>query len=299
MANNVIEARGLRKHFGHVAALDGVDLDVAAGDVHALIGPNGAGMSTAIRVFLGLLRRSGGSVSVLGGDPWRDGPRIHRRIGYVPGDVTLWPSLTGGETIDLIGRLRGRVDDVRRTELIERFELDPHRKCRTYSKGNRQKVALISALVTPVDLLIFDEPTSGLDPLMEEQFAKCIAEARNDGTAVLLSSHNLSEVEHLADTVTVVKNGVTVDNGSLADMRRHARTRIDAVVTQPLRLDAIPGVRDFFMTADRMTFTVDIPSLPAALAAVATAEPTSVTCRPPTLEEMFLARYDTRESVRP
>ncbi len=297
MTSNVIEARGLRKRFGNVAALDGLDFTVAAGDVHALIGPNGAGKSTALRVFLGLLRRSGGTVTVLGGDPWRDAAQLHRRIGYVPGDVTLWPSLTGGETIDLIGRLRGRIDNARRAELIARFELDPRRKCRAYSKGNRQKVALISALVTPIDLLILDEPTSGLDPLMEEQFAKCITEARNEGTAVLLSSHILSEVEHLADTVTVIKNGVTVENGSLADMRRHTRTRVDAVVTRPLRLDAIAGVAGFAMTGDRMTFTVDVPSLPAALAAVATAEPTSVTCRPPTLEELFLQHYDTREPV--
>src|SRR4051794_15133411 len=219
---------GLVKTFGATRALDGLDLDVGEGEVHGFLGPNGAGKSTTIRVLLGLLRADSGDVSLLGGDPWRDATALHRRLAYVPGDVTLWPNLTGGEAIDLLGRLRGGLDEARRAELLERFELDPTKKGRTYSKGNRQKVALVAALASDVELLILDEPTSGLDPLMEAVFRDCVADERCRGRTVLLSSHILSEVEALCDRVTIIRSGRTVESGSLDDMRHLTQITIEA-----------------------------------------------------------------------
>ena len=221
-----IRVAGLHKSFGRTHALDGLDLDVRAGEVHGFLGPNGAGKSTTIRVLLGLLRADGGSAQLLGKDPWRDAVELHRRVAYVPGDVTLWRNLSGGEVIDLYGRLRGgRLDPARRAELLERFELDPTKKGRTYSKGNRQKVALVAAFASDVDLLILDEPTSGLDPLMEEVFQSCVAEERDRGRTVLLSSHVLSEVEALCDRVSIIRKGRTVESGSLGDRRARSSRR--------------------------------------------------------------------------
>src|SRR5918992_4912601 len=200
---NAIEIAGLVKTFGHGRALDGLDLTVEAGEVHGFLGPNGAGKSTTIRVLLGLLRATAGEVRLLGGDPWTDAVALHRRLAYVPGDVSLWPNLTGGEAIDLLGRLRGGLDQARRAELIERFDLDPTKKGRTYSKGNRQKVALVAALASDVDLLLLDEPTAGLDPLMEVVFQDVIGQAKAAGRTVLLSSHILAEVEALCDRVSI------------------------------------------------------------------------------------------------
>src|SRR5438270_13692525 len=202
----VVHVHGLRKSFGRTRALDGLDLSVRRGEVHGFLGPNGAGKTTTIRVLLGMLRADAGDVRLLGGDPWRDGVALHRRLAYVPGDVTLWPNLTGGEAIDLLGRLRGSTDPRRRAELLERFELDPTKKARTYSKGNRQKVALVAALAADVELLVLDEPTSGLDPLMEAVFTQCVGELRAAGRSVLLSSHILAEVEKLCDRVTIIRN---------------------------------------------------------------------------------------------
>ena len=240
-----IEVSGLRKSYGKTLALDGLDLSVAAGEVHGFLGPNGAGKTTTIRVLLGLLRADGGTARLLGGDPWRQAVALHRRLAYVPGDVTLWPNLTGGEVIDLLGRLRGELNADRRAALLKRFDLDPAKKTRAYSKGNRQKVALIAALASDADLLILDEPTSGLDPLMEAAFRECIEEERQGGRTVLLSSHILSEVEALCDRVTIIRAGRTVETGTLAELRHLTRTSIAAELAGPPEgLDALPGVHD-------------------------------------------------------
>ena len=230
---NAIEIRALRKSFGRTAALDGLDLEVRAGEVHAFLGPNGAGKTTTIRILLGLLRKDGGQAVLLGGDPWRDAVALHRRLAYVPGDVTLWPGLSGGEIIDLLGRLRGGLDPGRRQALTERFELDPAKKARAYSKGNRQKVALIAALASDAELLLLDEPTAGLDPLMEATFRDCVTEERQHGRTVLLSSHILAEAEALSDRVTIIRDGRTVETGTLAQMRHLTRDLVDAETGRP------------------------------------------------------------------
>src|ERR1700751_5812145 len=240
---NAIEVRALRKSFDRTQALDGLDLDVRTGEVHAFLGPNGAGKTTTIRILLGLLRKDGGEASLLGGDPWRDATTLHARLAYVPGDVALWPGLTGGEIIDLLGRLRGSrsgLDPKRRQELIERFALDPAKKARAYSKGNRQKVALIAALARDAELLVLDEPTSGLDPLMEAAFRECVSAERQAGRTGLLSSHILAEAEGLAYRLTSIRAGRTVESGTLADLRHLPRTTIDAELDGPLALDSLP-----------------------------------------------------------
>jgi ABC-2 type transport system ATP-binding protein len=256
---NAVEITGLTKRFGDVRALDGLDLTVEPGQVAGFLGPNGAGKSTTLRILLGLLRADGGSARLLGGDPWADAVALHRRLAYVPGEVTLWPNLTGGEVIDLLVRLRGRPDGRRKQELLERFELDPTKKTRTYSKGNRQKVALVAALAADVELLVLDEPTSGLDPLMEAVFTECIAEARDAGRSVLLSSHILAEVEKLCDTVTIIRNGRTVESGTLPQLRHLTRNTVTAVTrSDPAPLAGLTGVHDFAADSNRATFLVDI-----------------------------------------
>ena len=271
---STISISGLVKTFGSSRALDELELEVAEGEVHGFLGPNGAGKSTTIRVLLGLLRADAGEVSLLGGDPWREATALHRRLAYVPGDVTLWPNLSGGEVIDLLGRLRGGVDDTRRAELLERFELDPPKKGRTYSKGNRQKVALVSAFASDVELLILDEPTSGLDPLMEEVFRACVADERARGRTVLLSSHILSEVEALCDRVTIIRAGRTVESGSLAELRHLTRITIEAETP-----------------AGPISEQVEPHELPATLERLARAGVTNLVAHPPTLEELFLRHY--------
>src|ERR1700729_3333032 len=241
---NAIEVRALRKTFGRATALDGLDLAVRSGEVHAFLGPNGAGKTTTIRILLGLLRKDGGEASLLGGDPWRDATTLHTRLAYVPGDVTLWPGLTGGEIIDLLGSLRGSrsgLDPKRRQDLIERFALDPAKKARAYSKGNRQKVALIAALASDAELLILDEPTAGLDPLMEAVFRECVDDERQPGRTVLLSSHILAEAEALADRVTIISGGRTAETGTLAEMRHLSRTTVDAELAGPVSPDGLGG----------------------------------------------------------
>ncbi len=288
-----IEISGLVKTFGSVRALDGLDLTVDAGEVHGFLGPNGAGKSTTIRVLLGLLRSTAGTVTVFGLDPWRDATGIHRRLAYVPGDVSLWPNLTGGETIDLLLRMRD-VDPrgTRRDELLQRFELDPTKKGRAYSKGNRQKVALVAAFAAPTDLLVLDEPTSGLDPLMEEVFNQCLAEHKATGTTVLLSSHILSEVERLADRVTIIRGGRAVESGSLADLRHLRRNRVRAEVSGPLPdLSALDGVHDVEVDGRVVSASVDPAGLPLLLRALDAAGVVSLTSTPPTLEELFLDAY--------
>jgi ABC-2 type transport system ATP-binding protein len=287
-----IEISGLVKTFGDVRALDGLDLTVEAGEVHGFLGPNGAGKSTTIRVLLGLLRADAGSVRLLGGDPWADAVELHRRVAYVPGEVNLWPNLTGGEAIDLLGRLSGGRDPARRAELLERFELDPTKKGRTYSKGNRQKVALVAGLASDAELLLLDEPTSGLDPLKDTVFRECIEEKRREGRTVLLSSHILAEVEALCDRVTIIRTGRTVESGTLADLRHLTRTSIDVeTVGEPAGLDALPGVHNLFVEDHRARFDVDTSRLDETLRTISGLGVRTLTSRPPTLEELFLRHY--------
>ena len=287
--------RDRRKSFGRTQALDGLDLTVRTGEVHAFLGPNGAGKTTTIRILLGLLRKDGGEAGLLGGDPWRDAVRLHARLAYVPGDVTLWPSLTGGEIIDLLARLRGgAADPRRRQDLIERFDLDPSKKARAYSKGNRQKVALIAALASDAELLLFDEPTAGLDPLMEAAFRECVDDERHRGRTVLLSSHILAEAEALADRVTIIRAGRTVETGTLAGMRHLTRTTVDAELDGPVSLDGLPGVHDAVLEGARLRCEVDNAALTEVLRRLSAAGVRTLTCRPPTLEELFLRHYSER-----
>jgi ABC-2 type transport system ATP-binding protein len=290
--SNAIDVAGLRKSYGKVIALDGLDLAVATGEVHGFLGPNGAGKTTTIRVLLGLLRSDGGTARLLGGDPWSDATALHRRLAYVPGDVSLWPNFTGGEVIDLLGRLRGGLDEQRRASLLERFELDPTIKARAYSKGNRQKVALIAALASDVELLMLDEPTSGLDPLMEAAFRACVEEERGRGRTVLLSSHILSEVEALCDRVTIVRNGRTVESGTLSDLRHLTRTSIAAeLATPPEGLERLPGIHDLEVEGLRVRCEVDTDKLDGLLRQLTAAGVRSLTSQPPTLEQLFLRHY--------
>jgi ABC-2 type transport system ATP-binding protein len=289
--SDAISVSGLTKRYGHTQALDGLDLTVRTGEVHGFLGPNGAGKSTTIRILLGLHRADGGTATLLGGDPWRDSVALHRRLAYVPGDVVLWPTLTGGETIDLLGRLRGGLDPRRRAELLERFELDPTKKGRAYSKGNRQKVALVAALAADVELLLLDEPTSGLDPLMEEAFRETVAEARDAGRTVLLSSHVLAEVEALCDRVSIVRAGRTVESGTLDELRHLTRTSVTAELDKPVDLADLPGVHNLGVDGDRLRCEVDTAELTPVLARLAAAGVRSLVSRPPTLEELFLRHY--------
>jgi ABC-2 type transport system ATP-binding protein len=290
-----IEVAGLHKSFGPTRALDGLDLTVAAGEVHGFLGPNGSGKSTTIRVLLGLLRADRGRAVLLDGDPWRDAVRLHRRIAYVPGDVTLWRNLTGGEAIDLLVRLRGgRGAAQRKAELLRRFELDPAKKGGAYSKGNRQKVALVAAFACDADLLILDEPTSGLDPLMEEVFVSCVREARDRGSTVLLSSHILSEVEELCDRVSIVRRGRTVESGTLAELRHLTRTSVTAELdAPPTGLARLPGVHGLVVRGGHVTLQADADGLDAVMRLLSAAGIRSLTSAPPTLEELFLRHYGT------
>jgi ABC-2 type transport system ATP-binding protein len=292
----VIEIDRLTKTFGAVRALDEFDMTVQPGEIAAFLGPNGAGKSTAIRVLLGLLRADSGSVRLLGGDPWRDAVELHRRLAYVPGDVNLWPNLTGGEAIDVLHRLRPGVDVARRDELIERFELDPTKKGRTYSKGNRQKVALVAALSSDVELLVLDEPTSGLDPLKEAVFADCIRELRDQGCTVLLSSHILAEVEKLCDTVTIIRAGRTVQAGTLAQLRHLTRHRmVVAVRGDAGRLAGLPGVHDLVADNGEVSFSLDKEHTGQVMKELAALDVLSVVSNPPSLEELFLREYVTTQ----
>ena len=290
---DAVSVSGLRKSFGRTIALDGLDLTVATGEVHGFLGPNGAGKSTTIRILLGLLRADSGTARLLGGDPWREATDLHRRLAYVPGDVNLWPNLSGGEVIDLLGRLRGGLNTKRRAELLERFDLDPRKKGRSYSKGNRQKVALVAALASDVELLILDEPTSGLDPLMEEVFRECITEERRDGRTVLLSSHILAEVEALCDRVSIIREGRCVESGTLAELRHLTRTSIEAELdTVPSGLADLPGVQDLAVTGSKVRCEVDTDKLSGLLTVLTGAGVRSLTSQPPTLEELFLRHYE-------
>ncbi|MBT8227420.1 MAG: ABC transporter ATP-binding protein [Dactylosporangium sp.] len=287
-----ISVSGLVKTFGRTTALDGLDLRVDVGEVHGYLGPNGAGKTTTIRILLGLLRAGGGHTTVLGGDPWRDAVALHRRLAYVPGDVNLWPNLTGGEAIDLLGRLRGGLNQRRRAELLERFDLDPTKKGRTYSKGNRQKVALIAAMASDVELLLLDEPTAGLDPLMEVVFQDLIKQLKADGRTVLLSSHILAQVEKLCDKVSIIRLGKVVQTGTLAELRHLTRTTIEADTARPVTgLGDLPGVHHLETSGCRVRFAVDGEHLDGAVRALSEFGLRSLTSQPPTLEELMLRHY--------
>ena len=295
-----VRIRGLVKTFGSFRALDGLDLTVQRGEVHGFLGPNGAGKSTAIRVLLGLLRKDEGDLMLLGGDPWTEAPALHRRLAYVPGDVSLWPNLTGGETIDLLLRMRG-VDPARsrRDDLVDRFGLDTTKRGRAYSKGNRQKVALIAAFASDCELLVLDEPTSGLDPLMEQLFNECLAEHVSRGTTALLPSHILSEVERIADRVTIIRDGRVVESGDLAALRHLRRTRITARLGgQVPDLSALPGVHELSVDGPEISCTVEPEMISKLLEALAASGVESLISGPPTLEELFLDAYRGSDEPR-
>ncbi len=296
VSRSVIRTEGLTKHFGPVRALDGLDLDVAPGEVHGFLGPNGAGKSTTIRIVLGLIRASGGHVELFGGDPWRQAATLHDRLAYVAGDVALWPGLTGGQCLDVLGATQGGLVEARRAALIERFDLDPTKRIRDYSKGNRQKVALVAALATNAELLVLDEPTSGLDPLMEQAFQEVIRERRTDGCTVLLSSHILGEVEALADRVTIIRRGRAVTTGTLADLRRHTRAHVHAVtVDAPAGLAAAAGVVDYVSEPldghVDSRFTIDAEHLDAVVGLLHSARIHTLTVTPPSMDALFLRSY--------
>ena len=287
-----MRASGLVKDFGSTRALAGLDLTVNAGEVHGVLGPNGAGKTTTTRLVLGLLRASGGEVTLLGGDPWRETAALHRRLAYVPGEVNLWPNLTGGEVIDLLAALRGGLVPARRTELLERFELDPAKQIRAYSKGNRQKVALVAAFASDVELYLLDEPTSGLDPLMETVFQDVVRAVRDRGRTVLLSSHILSEVEALCDRVTIIRNGRAAESGTFAELRHLTRTTVRVETARaPDAIGSLPAVHDLVLDGNTARFSVDPAALNAVLGALVRHEVRSLTCSPPTLEELFLRHY--------
>jgi polyether ionophore transport system ATP-binding protein len=298
--DEVIRTLGLDKRFGSTHAIDGLDLTIAAGEIHGFLGPNGAGKTTTLRLLLGLLYPDGGEASLLGGDPWRDAVELHRRLAYVPGEVGLWPNLTGGEAIDVLTRLRGGVDRERRDGLLERFELDPTKKTRTYSKGNRQKVALVAALASDVELYLLDEPSSGLDPLMEARFKEYVGELRESGRTVFLSSHILAELEALCDRVSIIRQGRIVEHGTLGELRHLTRTTIEAETTRaPSSLADLPGVHDVEVRDGHVRFDVDADRLDVVVRQLGELGVRSLISHPPTLEQLFLRYYgDGRESAR-
>ena len=296
MTEQLVEIEGLRKRFGTVQALDGLDLRVGRGEVHGFLGPNGSGKSTTIRVLLGLMRADGGTVRLFGGDPWTDAVDLHGHLAYVPGDVTLWPGLTGGQCIDILARAHGRVDERRRAELMDRFDLDPTRRSRDYSKGNRQKVSLVAALATDVELLVLDEPTAGLDPLMEEVFQQVVHERRAEGTTVLLSSHLLGEVEALADRVSIIRAGRTVTTGTLTELRRHTHSAVRAVTVRAPALAGLVGIEDVQTSTDEegrteLHASAQPDAVGALVGALHEAGIHTLTVTPPSLDDLFLKAY--------
>ncbi len=294
--SNVVEVSGVVKRFGSVTALDGLDLVVRQGEVHGFLGPNGAGKTTTLRLLLGILRADAGEVRVLGLDPWRDVRSLHARLAYVPGDVALWPNLTGGEVIDLMGHLQGGHDQGRRDRLVEMFALDPTKKARSYSKGNRQKVALVGALASRAEVFLLDEPTSGLDPLMEDGFRRCVRELRDEGRSVLLSSHILSEAEALSDRISIIRAGQVVETGTLDQLRHLTRTSVTAdVAVVPSGLAMLPGVHAVEVTDHRVTAQVEPSGLAPLLKSLTAAGLYTLTSHPPSLEELFLRHYGVTE----
>ena len=288
---SVIEIKGLTKSYGSTKALRGIDLSVEQGEIHGFIGMNGAGKSTTVRILMGMLRKDGGIVKLLGGDPFADSVELHKRIAYVPSEINPWANLTGGEVIDLLARLRGKLDIKRRADLINRFQFDPSKKCRGYSKGNRQKVALIAALVSDVDLYILDEPTSGLDPLMETVFQDCARELAAQGKTVFLSSHILAEVEKLCGRVTIIKDGLIVESGSMKELSQFSRLVVQAECKRPAVSLKMPGIYGLLQDGNKVSFSVDASALNAALKKLSEYETVSLRCTPPELEDLFLHYY--------
>jgi ABC-2 type transport system ATP-binding protein len=298
--STAISVSGLVKTFGTTVALDGLDLEVATGEVHGFLGPNGSGKTTTIRILLGLLRADRGEVAVLGGDPWREAASLHKRLAYVPGEVALWPNLTGGEVIDLLSRLRGGIDKRRRDELLVRFDLDPSKKTRSYSKGNRQKVALVAALASDVELYLLDEPTSGLDPIMEAAFKESIGELRAKGRTVLLSSHILAEAEALSDRVSIIRAGRVVQSGTLKELRHLTRTTVIVQTERPAdRIHEVPGVEHIAHEDGHLAFDVDTDHIDEAMDYLAPLKITSLVSHPPTLEELFLREFGEQVEAEP
>jgi ABC-2 type transport system ATP-binding protein len=290
----VIRTRGLSKRYGHQFALKDLDLEVFEGEVLGYLGPNGAGKTTTIRLLLGLIAPTAGSATIFGLDVQRQAPAVHRRLAYVPGEASLWPSLTGAETLALLGRVHGRVDPAYRDELIARFDFDPTKTVRAYSKGNRQKLSLIAALMTRAELLILDEPTSGLDPLMEQTFRRCIEEAKPAGQTVFLSSHILSEVEALCDRVAILRAGELLEIGTLAELRHLAALSVEATFEgAPPDLHAVPGVSAVEIEGQRLRCQV-AGSIEPLLRVLSTAGVSELLSARPSLEELFLAHYGAR-----
>ncbi|MBS4219843.1 ABC transporter ATP-binding protein [Bacillus sp. FJAT-49711] len=289
----MLKTSNLTKRFGNFTALDGVNIEVNEGEVFGFIGPNGAGKSTTIRVLLGILKATEGEARIFGKDVWKDAVEIHKRIAYVPGDVNLWPNLTGGEVIDLFVKLRGTNHKSRREELIQKFNLDPSKKCRTYSKGNRQKVALISAFSSEADLYILDEPTSGLDPLMEKVFQECVMDAKKAGKSVLLSSHILSEVEKLCDRVGIIREGKIIESGSLNELRHLTRLNLVVETKQPITaLQELKGVHDIKRKEQSLSFQVDSEELDTVMIYISQFGIVRLESTPPTLEDLFMRHYE-------
>ncbi|MGY0693890.1 ABC transporter ATP-binding protein [Virgibacillus sp. FSP13] len=292
---SVLEVNNLTKRFGKFTALDGVNLDINKGEVFGFIGPNGAGKSTTIRVLLGILKATEGEAKIFGKDVWSDAVEIHKHIAYVPGDVNLWPNLTGGEVIDLFVKLRGGNNKTRREELMKRFDLDPSKKCRTYSKGNRQKVALVAAFSSDADLYILDEPTSGLDPLMEQVFQQCVMEAKQAGKSVLLSSHILSEVEKLCDRVGIIRQGKIIETGSLSELRHLTRVNLLIETKKPItNLRELKGVHELVEKDGGLSFQVDTEELDAVIKHVSSFGIVKLESTPPTLEDLFMRHYEEK-----
>ncbi|SEQ71758.1 ABC-2 type transport system ATP-binding protein [Virgibacillus subterraneus] len=290
---SLLKVTNLTKKFGKFTALDGINIDVNEGEVYGFIGPNGSGKSTTIRVLLGILKATEGEAKVFGKDAWADAVEIHKRIAYVPGDVNLWPNLTGGEVIDLFVKLRGGNNKSKREELIKKFDLDPSKKCRTYSKGNRQKVALVAAFSSEADLYILDEPTSGLDPLMEQVFQECVMDIKKEGKSVLLSSHILSEVEKLCDRVGIIRQGKIIETGSLSELRHLTRTNLLVETKQPITLlNDLKGVHDIEEKDEAFSFQVDSEELDAVIKHVSQFGVVRLESAPPTLEDLFMRHYE-------
>lgn len=290
----IVKIDNMSKKFGKFTALDKVNIELNAGEIYGFIGPNGAGKTTTIRVLLGILKATDGNAAIFGKDVWKDAVEIHKNIAYVPGDVNLWSNLTGGEVIDLFVSLRKGNNKSRREELIQRFGLDPSKKCRTYSKGNRQKVALVAAFASDADLYILDEPTSGLDPLMEKVFQECIIELKNEGRSVFLSSHILQEVERLCDKVSIIRDGRIIETGTMSELRHLTRTSVTVETENPLEgLTAMPGVHDIRGSNGGISFAVDTPELGAVISHISQFGIVKLESSPPTLEELFMSHYET------
>lgn len=297
---SILEVKGLTKKFGKFTALENIHLTVNEGEIYGFIGPNGAGKSTTIRVLLGMLKPTEGEVKIFGMDAWKDAVDIHKRVAYVPGDANLWPNLTGGEVIDLFLKMKGNENNGKRKVLIERFGLDPTKKCRTYSKGNRQKIALIAAFASDADLYILDEPTSGLDPLMERLFQECVMEVKAAGKSVLLSSHILSEVEKLCDKVAIIRQGKIIETGTLSELRHLTRSNIVLQTKESIpNLHEMKGVYNLLSKDSELSFQVDTEEIDSVIRYISQFGIIKLESAPPTLEDLFMRHYEGIKPAHP